>query len=175
VSGSARARANRVNGRSSTGPKTVAGKSRVAKNALRHGLAMPTTRDPSFSGEVERFALVLAGQAADPARLDAAHRIAEAQIDLLRVGRARHALFTEPATPSNLSSVRSSLGRDNSRSDRAPLSDRTINCAATPLGERVEAIAAGLARLDRYERRALSRRKAAIREFDLQIHHSKSH
>jgi hypothetical protein len=42
---SARVLANRRNARRSTGPRTPGGKSRVAKNALRHGLAIPVTID----------------------------------------------------------------------------------------------------------------------------------
>lgn len=39
--GSVRHRANRANARRSTGPRSAAGKTRSARNALRHGLAIP--------------------------------------------------------------------------------------------------------------------------------------
>ena len=55
---SARALANRRNARRSTGPKTPAGKARVALNALRHGLAVPLTVDPALGAEIERWRML---------------------------------------------------------------------------------------------------------------------
>lgn len=112
---SARSHANRRNARFSTGPKTVAGKLRVARNALRHGLAIPAGQDPDLSAEIERLAVVLAGERAEPTCLEAARRIAEAQMNLLRVRRVRYALFADQAAGSNGSRERSSTSRhDNS-------------------------------------------------------------
>jgi hypothetical protein len=87
MSESARVRANRRNARGSTGPRTSEGKSHVAKNALRHGLAIPVAIDPALADAAGRLARVIAGQDDSPIRLEGARRIAEAQIDLLRVRR----------------------------------------------------------------------------------------
>ena len=65
---SARVRANRRNARRSTGPRTSEGKSRVAKNAVQHGLAIPVTTDPTLADASERLARVIAGHDVDPAR-----------------------------------------------------------------------------------------------------------
>src|SRR6202011_2459882 len=55
--GSERKRAaNRRNARSSTGPRTAAGKARVTQNALRHGLNVAVADDPLLTEDVERLA-----------------------------------------------------------------------------------------------------------------------
>ena len=94
---SRRVRANRANARRSTGPKTAAGKSKAAGNARRHGLSVPVNLEASLEPMVEEFALVIAGEGADATRFDKARRVAEAQIDLLRIRRSRLAILSNPA------------------------------------------------------------------------------
>ena len=81
--------ANRANARASTGPKTVPGRTRVARNAFRHGLSLPVCSDPVLSEEVETLARKIAGPDADAISMAFARQIAEAQIDLRRVCDAR--------------------------------------------------------------------------------------
>src|SRR5262249_19587254 len=76
-----------------SGPRTTAGKRRAARNALRHGLSSPISSDPPLSEEVAALAQQIAGKGASREQQELAARIAEAQIDLLRVRRARHDLL----------------------------------------------------------------------------------
>jgi hypothetical protein len=85
---------------------------------------------------------LIAGKGAPPHRLECARRIAEAQIDLRRIRQVRlstwsHWTFawTGPTPDSS-----------GAEPDSSALTEQLL-------------------RLDRYERRALSRRKTAIREF----------
>jgi len=110
---SARKRAaNRANAGKSTGPRTAAGKARVARNARRHGLNRPVAGVAALAGDVEAIARAIcglgaapaAGEASDPVlrlKLHLARRIAEAQVDLTRVRRARHDMLAQAlANPS---------------------------------------------------------------------------
>ena len=149
----ARANSNRRNARRSTGPKSAAGKAKVAKNALRHGLAIPARLDSALSQEIEELAELIAGGNVAPYLLDCARRVAEAQIDLRRIRRVRLSAWSKVETD------------ELKRGDPAPEISQ-VSPGFTRGPAELNTFAKQLLRLDRYERRALSRRKAAIREFE---------
>ena len=166
--------ANRANAQASTGPKTAQGRTRSARNALRHALSLPVCSNPALSEEVETLAREIAGPGANAETQDLARRVAEAQIDLRRVRCARHKLLSDALADPHYDrwrekrkkmAVLRSLMRKN-----AP--DLPVeNVVATPQGPHKFATilsqeAKQLLAMDRYERRALSRRKSAIRAFD---------
>lgn len=138
-----------------SGPRSPGGKARCARNAVRHGLNLPVLADPATAAAVEALALQIAqcGQDAQGARGagcaedaqsakaeigELARRVAQAQVDLTRVRRARHDLI-------------------------AALRAETDGA---PRGSVVAETALQLAAINRYERRARARRKFAIRAFD---------
>jgi hypothetical protein len=94
-SASARKQANRVNARLSTGPKTIRGKQRASKNALRHGLSIPVAAIAGLKGEIEDLALRIVGGKADDARLDIAREIAAAEIDVKRIRETRKIILED--------------------------------------------------------------------------------
>ena len=89
-----RQRANRANAKSSTGPKSAAGKARAAQNAFRHGLNVPVLSDPLLAPEIEAMARRISSPHADTETAEWARRIAEAQVDLTRVRNSRRQLIT---------------------------------------------------------------------------------
>jgi hypothetical protein len=171
-------RANRANARASTGPKTARGRALSARNARRHGLSLPVYSDPSLSEEVEALAREIAGTDGNAEIQELARRVAEAQIDLCRVRYARHQLLCRALSDPHYDSranvrekvaVMRRLLRWNAPD--VPVAALMNFVVSTPEGpQKFAAILSQEAKrflaMDRYERRALSRRKFAIRAFD---------
>jgi hypothetical protein len=105
-----RQRANRANAKSSTGPKTAAGKARAAQNAFRHGLNVPVLSDPLLAPEIEAMARRISGPYADGETVEWARRIAEAQFDLNRVRNSRRLLTWSTPTSCRGTSTDSGFG-----------------------------------------------------------------
>jgi hypothetical protein len=146
MSTSRRIEANRENARLSTGPRTERGKARSSRNARRHGLSVSVLCDPQLSNEVETLARRMVGETARPEQLAKARAFAEAQIDLDRIRKARHHARLRALNE----------GADNERNASS----------SSKVGLHLDEWMRELKTLDRYERRALSRRKSAARAFD---------
>jgi hypothetical protein len=144
--------ANRRNSRRSTGPRTAHGKARVRRNALRHGLAASTVKDPARSIEVDRLAAAICGKDADPMNREQALIIAESELTLSQVCAVRVAIL-EQMSPTLAAQA------PDAPKPVAASTQRTTACGV---------YLAQLVRLDRYERRAFSRRKRAMRAICLQ-------
>lgn len=86
--------ANRANGRKSRGPRTAAGKAIASRNAVKHGLAAMTYRDPVPTSELERFARTLCGDDSDPVLFEHALTIANNEL-VLRAIRAQQLAVVE--------------------------------------------------------------------------------
>jgi hypothetical protein len=171
--------ANRANAQTSTGPKTTRGRSRAARNALRHALSLPVYSDPVLSEEVEVLAREIIGTDSNSEMQELARRIAEAQIDLGRVRHVRHQILSQALSDPDYESE-AMLGKKAAlairilrRSDLdTPLTGEAMEfLSSKPQGPRKFATiladkAGQLLALDRYERRALSRRRFAICAFD---------
>jgi hypothetical protein len=143
-------------------------------------LSLPVYSDPVWSEEVEALAQAIIGTDSKPEMQELARRIAEAQVDLRRVRHARHQIVSEALSNPDYESE-AMLGKKAAMVLRyarrfdlnMPMPDNVMEfLSSKPQGPyKLATIVADKARqllaLDRYERRALSRRKFAIRAFDM--------
>jgi len=173
-------RADRLGKPAGTGPTSAAGKARSAQNARKHGLNVQVFFDPYLCAIEAAMSAEIAPDCQDFKLNGLALRIAEAQVDLQRVARERRDILSasmadpdyRPA-PTGLRERIALLGKAGDFLRRGepvpPAMAEAIN--RCPHGaEKFVAIlsetSAKLARLDRYEREVLARRKRAVRAFD---------
>jgi hypothetical protein len=174
--------ANRANATASTGPRTKAGRARSARNAFRHGLNISVVSEPALAPQAEALARGLTCSDLGAEGLEWARRIAEAQVDLDRVRLARRQaierMLSDPGDESAgdpqivrlLGPVLDRLERDEARAIEAEAIRQALHPGPLEADARLAAILVDMrvefARLDRDERRALSKRKTAIRGYD---------
>ena len=139
-----RANANRRNAQTSTGPRTLAGKARSGQNARKHGLSAMDP-NPEVEVEIEHLARLIASEhGGDAVILQFARAVAEAQVLLRRVLVFKTTLLR-----------RETLARQRS----SEKDDHLPTDAQEELFRELEG-------LERYVRRAFSRRKFAARRFN---------
>ena len=183
VTSTAQISANRRNAKRSSGPRTTAGKSRAARNALRHGLTVKLVEGSAASERVQRLAWAFLGNLPQSEVTRAlASAAAEAQyfLELTKSTRvamieaaagspeANRGLLTESEIPPMCAvAAAPNLNPSRGHGDRmAELEAKIRSAARTDQAERVTEVygllSKKLIQLDRYERRALVRRRRAI-------------
>ena len=166
--------ANRRNARKSTGPHSGAGKKRASRNAYRHGLTLSITSTAAYAKQLDRLVREIAGNTRIPITLERAREIAQAELDLARVRRAKVALiertraFAAADRPQvSVSQVDEFLKATVERGSAtvpAPTDSAPMVPPQDPdqSAEAVRRVLPELRKLDRYERRAAARRDRAV-------------
>lgn len=137
--------ANRRNARLSTGPKTTDGRRRSSQNARKHGLSIAEPFSEQTLSELVEF--ICDGRITTPIGRLAAGRIAEATLLLWSVGAVGRALTQNAASPR---STDTGVGESDPE-------EQGLSYAVPEMRP-----------LARFEKRALSRLKAATSMFDEQ-------
>ena len=176
--------ANRRNARKSTGPRSTAGKKRAGRNAYRHGLSVSMSSNAAFAKELDRLVREIAGDTKNAIVLERARAVAEAELDLARVRRAKVALIErasafgelDPPRPSRVTAFQLlRVLKAIVRNPGEPIADgvtfsEPIGSLAMPSqepyrsAEAVRRVLPELRKLNRYERRAAMRRDRAVRD-----------
>jgi hypothetical protein len=147
--------ANRRNAKKSTGARTAIGSAVSSRNARKHALTTVSHHNPLFAPQIEAMATAICPDTSNPRLWQEALTIGECTI-VLRCVRAERIALIERLLGSAMISRRWRAWRAEA-----------VECESkpSPPQDELEAMCLdrpGLNRLERYERRALSRRKRAV-------------
>jgi hypothetical protein len=143
--------ANRLNSRKSSGPRTISGRWKAARNSLKHGLASIRQDAPSDCAYIEHLVEAYCGTEPDPKVRMQARLVAQSEL-VLRVVRQRQV---------------DAIERRLAAGAKWATTEIVLN-----EHDAIQAAAPDLKRLERYERRAWSRLKRAMRDLiDLKCGH----
>lgn len=166
--------ANRRNARNSTGPRTAAGRKRARRNSYRHGLAAAAVSSAERTTFVETLARAIAGDSTDAITLEYARSAAHAEFDLANIRRIKVALINRflmfgaldvpqlvypGRVPWQLLEAMIATGVYPMPFDAASTMPPT---EAERTAEAVRRALPELLKLDRYERRAATRRRRSL-------------
>src|SRR6516162_94646 len=165
--------ANRRNARKSTGPRSGAGRKWSSRNAYRHGLTLNITSTAAFAKQLDELARKIAGDTKAAITLERAREIAQAELELGRVRRAKLALIERSSAFGELDPPQltvTQMIRVLDAFDRGRLIvPKPIDASATMpsqepdrSAEAVRRVLPELRKLDRYERRAAAQRERAV-------------
>jgi hypothetical protein len=195
--------ANRRNAKKSRGPRTAAGKTRVSRNALRHGLAAVKHLDARLPRDIDLAARALCGDDVDEQLFEQARVIADNRLLLERIRDERVGLIERLRDPAARALALETLWRQKERvkarsrqtdlaiaelqqrqarfdalnqEEQNKLRDEYIHeltkleSQPAPIAERddvavMKAALPDVELLARYDRRAWSRYRRALREF----------
>jgi len=130
--------ANRRNGRSSTGPRSQAGKARSRRNARTHGLTARLILSSEREASIETLARDIVGDATGFSSLAAARAAAQAECDLGQIRQIKAKLIELVVS-------------------------KTMPTCDPEMAQTVQQALRQLVAIDRYERSVVARRQRAIK------------
>jgi hypothetical protein len=147
--------ANRRNAQKAKGPRTRKGKQHSHQNARMHGLSIPLAADRDLQRQLAR---AIAGDGASDEVLEQASVVAEIELELQRISKARTAMIEMSMRQAPADDREAFNETSRLSSIDAPIVDAFVRAFPT------------LSRIERYERRALARRKKVLARLeDLQV------
>jgi len=160
------------------GPRSGAGKNRSSRNAYRHGLSIASSA--AVTKQLDKLVRKIAGDTEDPILLERARALAQAELDLARVRRAKVALIERasafgeldppPLTISQrLADLHAQLRAVNAAIGGPITFPEPIDSSATMppqepdrSAEAIRGVLPELRKLERYERRAAAQPDRAL-------------